>query len=597
MTTLLRSEPKSVHELLTEIEQPQTTPQMQDSKANVAKIATQTAPKIFISTPTPQVPSSLPQVLEHLQNDTAPDPLVRAHIQANTHTPQTVEARLPSNPIFLGVGERFPLPQGQRDIFIRDESLLTYRRGELIALSGGQTEIYFVENGQMQIIPVGIEEEVETQPQTLLTAGHYDLTLAAGQAVTTTSKGRDSYKVVHAQHRNVPLQILDAYGTRKPIAGIQIQISGSDKVYTTNTQGFAEDLVLPQHSRLWATARDPHERYADAALEIETSNGQQSIRMIPTRMIDSMTRSLNIDPIQTGQSLLCLHLENAPEQSELFIEPASTSSFSFDEAGFPVETHQLLASQNICFWGVNAQGPSLISLTTPEGHNASFPIMVHPDHSTTIFWDFNEQLTSTATVREYSPWNPHSKPSLALDFTSIEPIGDYRELNFEATSCATPSEGVTLNQGRAWFWPKEDLYEPLLYQYDKLQLAPWHMNLIHRGFLEQMTDHILWDQNLGGVLVEHHPMGGQKSDTPDVRLVDIHGKEHGELVTTHTADRSFFGFFNLPAGSYNLILSDGEDWLQGHSVLVYEGTTSFLQAGSLTYPSAAIDCTQSIPMD
>ena len=244
------------------------------------------------------------------------------------------------------------------DIFIRDESIAKWdsESHSIIALSDGRTEVYFVSNGVMKIIPIVINNHINQKAvsQNLnnlkqnksSSIGHASFNKKYIEEKATNSSKQEANprevktyqkKISGLSLSKVDIQIVDdrtiPNGKKSyPVSSVQVYVVGTNFVESTNRQGYVKNVELPINSRVIVKIKDPKRIYVDTHYDffVRDLDAQKiQIRVIRRLLLKSI-QTVAKYPKDNNTSSLCAYLKSYKKEDlsmfkvELDSSPNST---------------------------------------------------------------------------------------------------------------------------------------------------------------------------------------------------------------------------------------------------------------------------------
>ncbi len=193
--------------------------------------------------------------------------------------------------------------QATPQVFVRDSSKIAWDGKRFHGMAQGKTEIYFVYQNEMYILPVSVGETASKDLLTDLGAGRLnalklpgglaqmpeggdagrgtgDLSIAEASMQAKKTKANEEaqqnrfvYNNNTPGYRDTAIQVMDTRSSPKdgkifPMAGVTVQLMGLNLQAKTDATGIARFADLPAGSRLWAVVADQEGRVVPTANEI-----------------------------------------------------------------------------------------------------------------------------------------------------------------------------------------------------------------------------------------------------------------------------------------------------------------------------------------
>lgn len=213
-------------------------------------------------------------------------------------------------------------------VFLRDATRVQWDGKRFHGLSKGKTEIFFVYQNEMYILPVRVgsgsaqaladlgSERLTSlkMPETFASMApggqarsNGDLSIAeASLQVRRTKETIDAqqkrfvYKNEVRSYRDTAIQVMDIRSNAKegkifPVAGATVQLMGLGIAAKTDATGLARFADLPAGSRLWAMVADEEGRVVPTVNEIAISTkGKAEVQRVRTMPYNTYVNYLNV---------------------------------------------------------------------------------------------------------------------------------------------------------------------------------------------------------------------------------------------------------------------------------------------------------------
>lgn len=528
-------------------------------------------------------------------------------------------------------------------IFVRDADILQWdpQTHSVTALQGGKTEFYVVHNGRMYILPVSIDqtlESIELQvpnalvslggvlpgglPPSALFSGLEDNlrrstdssagrgpSLQASRAETartladaererrqyTTSKENPVYESIN-------LQIIDERsrpenGLIYPVIGTNVHVLGTDFTAQTDQTGHITIRDVPSRSRFWIAISDRSGNVAPGIANLDTGRGNPGvirIRVLRSFALEAMSSITGAAP-DANQATLCGTIFDKSKNGQLSgfsvsIDAPAVGPLYFNQLGLLDLSQRVTGPDGrYCFLNVQA-GPVSIGVFDEGEALGAIPVALFAGRHREVDFNlsavaesFSTRLAMMPTAHEQLSTDTRVANSLkSIDMIDLIPLGDDVPMMQLEPSLVSTSDPIMTLESRIWAYARAAEFEPVIYSYNTYQRE--HVTpLLPRGFIEDMALYaqVVHDPTLGTILAEYGGRNGNRDESVTFRLVDAYGQNIGEPWYYADQPNTKAIFFNVNPGVYSLLLETADGfWLGADTLLVYNETTTYIQVGS-----------------
>ncbi|MES2745532.1 MAG: hypothetical protein V4655_08890, partial [Bdellovibrionota bacterium] len=294
-------------------------------------------------------------------------------------------------------------------IFLRDSTRVQWDGKRFHGLTQGKTEIYFIYQNEMYILPVrvgtspaqGALADLGSERLTSLkmpesfgsmapggqgwksSAG--DLSIAEASLQANRTKTNDDnkqkrfvYNNEARSYRDTAIQVMDIRSNAKegkiyPLAGVTVQLMGLGVAAKTDATGLARFGDLPAGSRLWAMVADEEGRVVPTVNEVLVSaKGKAEVQRIRTMTYNTYTNYQNVLNVNQNfaNGSICARVLNytgeiALENISVQINDENADGpFYISEHGPQPGQRETSASGRFCFFNVK---PGLSEMSFFQG--------------------------------------------------------------------------------------------------------------------------------------------------------------------------------------------------------------------------------------
>jgi hypothetical protein len=428
------------------------------------------------------------------------------------------------------------------------------------------------------------------------------------QASLAAVNARYQAKAASLAYKTVTLQLIDERSNLAakiiyPLNNMRVSLIGTEFVGVTDATGHLSIRDMPSDSRFLLSYEDPEGRVRSGLVELNTggtsiSKGVMHFKAMREFTFDAFTRIAGIVQ-DAGFGSVCgaVVTEDQSVTPSGFVVSTDVSAdgpYYFDKYGF---LDRAMASTGedgrFCFFNI-APGPVALNLFEADAFVATLPLSIFAGRHTEEVLDLS-QTRSITTMLAAMPTAHEQLGSdtlaantyKAIDMIDLIPLGNpVPMMQLAAGKVVTPDERAVLPlHGRAYALSQAAEFESVLYGYNvnNGDSEPYVTPLVPRGFVEDMALYaqVSYDPLLGVVLVEHGAFKGQEHNSVNMRLLDQFGRDVGDGWYYSDAPSTRAVFFNIPAGTYTLIVETAEKyWLAAETVIVYNETVSYVRTGS-----------------
>ena len=508
----------------------------------------------------------------------------------------------PARPV-LTAGQRVQVQgAGSEDIEVypRDEDILSWHTTDstLEAGQAGETEIIFIVNKTLHILPVQVRDE----PAALLTEEDEPSQPATRQLAdiptpVASSGERHGTMLTRAQvaYRTVEIQVVDERTTdnaRYPVSGMRVSLLGSTLRLRTDARGVVRIADVPDAARLLLKLHDPQGRYVPAVQEIFVRQEQARYRLTVRRDVSLSTMQTIVGRSQDARlASLCGVIAGTQGETGFAVEsdvPAD-GAYYFNQLQLLAPQQQATGMDNrFCLFNVDP-GPLTLFISDAEGQRRGvFTVGLAAGHH-------SEETFTLAEAEPYRSWlavaddmhrplHGHESEGL-VDFVQMRLLGDTHYLPKVADGLLETTP--TWHRGRSYAVTNDAEFEDTLYQLAATPQAGL-VPLLLRGFIENtaLLAEEVHDAALGSVVVEHGAQQGEDAAAMSLRLLDMQGNEMRTAWARQEGGVTRSVFLNLDYGVYQVIAQNADGyWLAAGTVVVYNETVSFLRTGAAVVSS------------
>jgi hypothetical protein len=528
------------------------------------------------------------------------------------------------------------------NIFVRDQSVVAFDQAsmELTAKQKGATEVYAVMRGKMYIVPVSVDGAgdvelkvpdalvsldgvfggqlgsalypgLEQATNTSATAGDKDVDgpsvdeslaetaetareVQADATRYTVEGGEPSYKPFTIQvvdERSAPQA-----GRVYPVSGAIVRVAGTEFAARTDATGHLTIRDVPTDARLMLRIDDGGGIIRPAVAEVSTRASKAGrvtrVKVVRNFSFDAYASIAGVaQESATGTNSATLYVQGAtpkvpPDRTAVTLDAQAQGPFYFNRYGFLDRSlHATGPDGRVCFYNVLA-GPMALTVYQDGALVASLPVAAYANRHVEdeIPIDTEARLTvrlaAAATAHEQLGADPRAANGLkTIDMIDLIPLGTSDAMMQLAPGRVTTNEALVPVDGRFGLYAQAAEFEPTVYTLPvgREGVVP----LMPRGFLEDMSVYaqVVYNPDQGVVLVEYAPKaGGDEGVT--VKLVDAEGRDAGEAWTFAGEPVAKALFFNVPAGTYQVMATTRDGfWLGADTVAVYNETLSYTRLG------------------
>lgn len=440
-------------------------------------------------------------------------------------------------------------PANRLSVFVRDGSIVRWqpKNKSIIAKSKGDTELYFVVNGSMTIVPVTVGGDTEninsskdglyaalTIPDSLtntdsLIADSSDKSRTyasrSEKEVTTSSSIKDSLKYLEkpmatkkgffvdkkefASHSLV-LQLMDERSSREknliyPIKDLTVKVIGNRRKIKSDARGVVVIDELPRDGHLLVEITDPNGFYRRSVVEVDISESSLKkpilIKVLTERMFDLY--STVYETVQRSNlGSFCADIEADSLESRkgltASLNVSADGPFFFNKFGPYEHQNSTGTDGRFCFFNVE---PGLVEVTISkrgeDGAISSFAIPVIEGSHLEDRFDIQQStkidakiaLLPPAKIQIYGNQTEANK-LFPVDYADVLAVGENEPLDYKMDGELSLVSEVPLSyKNRLYTLVDGAEYETTLLSLknsDNNQVIP----LLPRGFVEDIYNEL-----------------------------------------------------------------------------------------------------------
>ena len=426
---------------------------------------------------------------------------------------------------------------------------------------------------------------------------------AAALAHMATGEGLFLTQAIDQKYKTVNLQIVDERSSEDgsrvfPVGGAQVRLIGTQFVAQTDETGHLTIRDMPLASRFLIAIDDPNGAARSAIAEVDTAadlGKTNRIRVMRSFAFDAYSEAAGTaQNASLGSFCALIHdtQNGAPVPATnvaVELDTQAEGPFYFNQYGLLDRSlHATGPDGRVCFFNVGS-GPVGVSMYENNTFIATVPLSAfagrHVEETIDLSDDqtLETHLASVATAHEQLGTDPRLANRLqTVDMVDLIPLGQDKPMMQMATGHVATSDGVVGTHGRVRALVQGADFETAVYSYaagTTSSVTP----LIPRGFVEDMAIYaqVSHDPALGAVVVDYGHAKGALDQPVTMHLVDQYGQDVGDGWYYSDAPETKAIFFNVPAGTYTLLIETKDQyWLSADTVIVYNETVSYSRIGS-----------------
>ncbi len=533
---------------------------------------------------------------------------------------------------------------GSVALFVRDQDIVQLDQGasKLKARKGGTTELYVVAAGKMYIVPIKVESgdsnwdlkvpdalvslnglftekasanyptfdapSTELAPRTPPAAAETAPSLqdsVADQARADLAHGDEQHFSAapgELAYKAVTIQVVDERtsvdGVRVfPAGNVKVRLVGTEFQGHTDATGQLTIRDMPLDSRFLVAIDDETGAMRSTMAEINTdeASGQvMRVRGIRGFAFDAYSEAAGsvadmslgsmcgnvYDLVGEGRSLtanVAIELDADAEGPFYF------NNFGFLDRGM----HATGLDGRFCFFNISP-GPIAVTLYEAEAPVATVPLSIfagrHVEEDLILGQEQHlvARLATLGTANEQLNGDPRLAQRLrTVDMIDLIPLGTTDPMMQLGSGQVATSNALMESHGRVFAFAQAAEFEPTVYAFAagaEDAVTP----LVPRGFVEDMAvfAQVSYDPALGVVVSDFNHPASAEGDTIAMHLVDSVGQDVGDGWYYSDSPNTKAIFFNVPAGTYTLLVETKDGyWLGAETVIVYNETVSYARLG------------------
>lgn len=530
-------------------------------------------------------------------------------------------------------------------VFTRDSSLLNWDKGQklLSALKEGSTEIYLHYEDQLLLLPVHVGKAAvnSLNPLTELTVlnnleqskgliasidtrldknvSSQDQSQKSGLANRNVNKRRstvsevskDSYaftlNAMPYESQKVQFRIVDERSSDEAqkvfaVAGAMVHIIGSEMTKKTDSLGIASDFEIPARSSVMVEVKGPY--HHPSVVEVPAwrlESGEpieirimQETTFAAYSQIASSQYNENLSSIcASAQSLDGKPLEGVSVSLHNW---AKSRPYYFNRYGYlDPQADRTGESGRFCIFDMEA-GPFAFYFHMENGKTEGpVPLSVyagmHLEHRFEIGDKIEVTAVPAAAPTAFEMWyggRVLEKEYRAIDYVNYVSLGSKENWIYDPSSSKLTTQH-NVNDGQSYFLNETEEFEPTLYRVNARSedgIEEIVTPLFPNGFVDDIGyySELQRAPYTGELIVDHGLLKDQMDlDTGpvEISLLDHNSKSVGERITLDSNGASSSIFFNVPPGTYTIVVKSAEGiTLSYDTALVYEDTLSYVRTGS-----------------
>jgi hypothetical protein len=528
-------------------------------------------------------------------------------------------------------------------IYVRNPSIVGWDEKDetLTSKKSGATELFVVTPGRISIIPItigkhknGVKNAKETAFQVSPGLASLDgLDRAASSsdiAASLSSASTDSTltdlkidrevaqlgdanvlatdNLIRAKAKvsfeSIRIKLIDERsklnGAQYPISGAKVKIAGTDFSEMTNSKGELDIRDVPKGSRLLLEISDDRGHIMRQLTEISADRDgfarsvAQLVRIRRFSSLDLIARSTGVVQDMNKASFCgTIHHNGVPPVNlSVALDVYAHGPFYFNHLGLvDLKRSSVGPDGQFCFFNVEP-GPVTVSIDGQKGAPPSAALvgLAAGRHSEEVF-DLSEARHIATTVTAVTSANEQLGSDIGranrrdlVDQADLFAVGSgHMMVPIEKGMYTSPTRVLPL-KGRVWTVSANQDFEVVVQPITAhKKLAQQMTTFVPNGFISDMAEfaNTTHDLSLGSVLVEHGHLSGHGSETVKFRLVDSIGQDVGDGWYFSDSPLTKAIFFNVPPGTYALIVETTDGHLiSADTTVVYNEAISIVQTGS-----------------
>lgn len=528
-------------------------------------------------------------------------------------------------------------------IFSRHDQVIAWdaKTHQVTATSAGQTELYIVYGKKMHILPIKVEptsglpnldipqdilsfnnpllsdknlqmashgEHVETSDRYQDTGDSKIISLNASraEAVKTLENERQEeskYKIGAHQvkYGQITIQAIDdrsvpAQGVIYPASNVEVHLLGTSFFAKTDETGHINIGEVPLDSRFLLALRDREGKFFPSTAEISTGSEPKAVirvRVLRSFVFDSY-RAISGSDLSTNLGSLCGTLSDHNSKERLSdlavgIDVPARGPYYFNGYGI-LDPNQAKTGFDgrFCFFNISPgplsiavfdDGNSIGSFTTSAfaGQHSEIDLSIGANNfietRLTMLPTAHQQLSSDIRAANFIK---------TVDMIDLIPLGSDEPMEQIAPGIVRTVEPILSSNQRVWAYAQAAEFEPVIYAHisnKRNDMTP----LLPRGFIEDMSYYaqVVHDPSLGAVVVDYGGKNDHAGGSVSFKLVDSSGQLVGEPWYYSDRPTTKAIFFNVPPGTYGILIETGDSfWLASDTLVVFSETATSVRLGS-----------------
>lgn len=501
-------------------------------------------------------------------------------------------------------------------VFLRDSTRVHWDGKRFHGLTQGKTEIFFVYQNEMYILPVRVGQGGSAQaladlgserltslkmPESFASmapdaqgprnSGDLSIAEASLQVRRTkddeaVSQKRFVYKNESRSYRDTAIQVMDIRSNAKegkiyPLAGVTVQLMGLGVAAKTDAAGLARFADIPAGSRLWAMVADEEGRVVPTVNEIVVSaKGKAEVQRVRTMPYNTYVNYLNVLGANHNWSngSICAKaldstgargLENLAVQIN---DENADGPYYISEHGPQPGQKETSANGRFCFFNVkpglaeisffmNNQFQTAVTLPIFPGAHSEEDLPLSTGRSSNVY------LASMPNAMDQLIGEDNTANTLESVVTAnVISVGENETMPATADSVLSQIAERSEFKGRTYTLVQTAEFENTLQAEDvadrSSKLMPV-LPLLPRGFVEdvfnelnQSSDHasIAFDPAMGQLVVMHKLDKTEDASKLQVTVVDASGRQVDQGWYFGSTSQGLLKavFFNMQPGMYTV---------------------------------------------
>ena len=506
-------------------------------------------------------------------------------------------------------------------IFVRDNSLIKFDKTSqtFSAIKSGSTEVVFVGNGQMLIIPVKVGNEfraptfavnesfvqVEASyetPREVVTIEQAEDQLASTFSYENT-RTKFSFEETSAQSKTAELtiQVVDERSSIEddriyPVVGLDVRIIGSSRTLRTDARGIVQFTEIPVNSRVIVETFDAQGQYVPSKTEaVVEKDGVVRLKVLSSRKFMFMSEVTG-HSFNTAYGSVCFNLKNSDGSQRLSEVSIVANTQEIDaiywgQYGPDLGAISTGSSGRACFVNID-NGIHEFSVSDANGvySNFTYPIFKGYHNEEDVFLENGGDLEVTIAALATANEQLYSDEK---DASVLRPVDDVNIVEVglnENLEKLTPGTFKLLNstkiKGRRYILNRSPEFADSIHTIDDGRSEV--LTLVHRGFFEDLFHElyldsagpsIAYDQAQAQIMLQYHD---SEIENARLKIVDTEGREVETgwyLPSSEGIHKAVF--FNLEPGIYQVIISSQDgSWLDTTTVALDYWTNAVVNLGS-----------------